>query len=111
MVLHHIAQRAGFFVVTAALAHAEFSLTMTWTWSMESRAPEPLENRVEKRNIKCSDRFLAECNGRCGNLLFVGVSGQLGVQAVGDSKSDRRAFPPRSVASPTRRSCATTRAV
>ena len=84
VVLHHVAQRAGFLVITAALAHAEFFADGDLHVVNQVAVPEPLENgigKAEHQNVL--HRFLAEVMVNAADLLLVGEAGQFPVQRAG----------------------------
>ena len=83
VVLHHVAQRAGFLVITAAVAHAEFFADGDLHVVHGFAVPQPLENgigKAEHQNVL--HRFLAEIMVNAADLLLVGVAGQLGVEGA-----------------------------
>ncbi len=83
MVLHHVAQRAGFLVITAAVADAKFFADGDLDVVNGFAIPKPLENgigKAEHQNVLHG--FLAEIMVNAADLRFVRVARQLGVQRL-----------------------------
>ena len=80
VVLHHVTQGAGFLVITAAGADAQFLAHRNLDVVHRLAVPELLENRIGKtEHQNVLDRFLAEVMVDAENLFFMREPGEFGV--------------------------------
>ena len=100
MVLDHVAQSAGFLVITAALAHAQLFADRDLHVVDRVPVPQAFENRVRKaKHQNVLHRFFAQVMVDAKDLLLAGVVGQLivqlprGFQIVAERLLDDDAFP------------------
>ena len=107
VVLHHVAQRAGLLVITAALADAEFFADGDLHVVHGVAVPELLENRIGKaEHQNVLHRFLAEIMVNAADLLFVGVAGQFARSARARRRGRGRTVSRRRCAASRRLPCA-----
>src|SRR4051812_44921801 len=84
MVLDHVAESSGFFVIATALADAKFLADGDLHVIDGFAIPKALENGIgETEHQDVLDRFLAEIMVDAEDLLLARVASELGIQLMG----------------------------